>query len=355
MAPGKLPELSIIIPVLNEARQLPELLNNLSRQQAVNYELLLVDGGSTDGSVVFLQEQARQPANVHLISSPAGRGRQLNLGAGRAVADWLLFLHADSRFAEPTALRDALDYLQATDSQQTAGHFALSFRHYSPESSAVFYFYEWKARLGRPETIHGDQGFLLRRDFFRQVGPFREDLPVMEDTDFAERLRAQGSWLLLPAGISTSARRFKVEGLWQRQLLSALIMCFREIGWTDFFTVAPQVYREQQQGETLRLWPFFQLVQGLLAELPAGDAWQIWWRSGCYLRRHIWQLLFALDARNAYRAKRPVGKGRLRLTRLGEPLLDLLTDHPPGRFLATCLLYLWFHLTCAWLRRKESR
>ena len=257
---SKLPELSIIIPVLNESQQLAELLENLSRQQGVSYELLLVDGGSTDGSLAYLQQAALR-GELQLFQSPAGRGRQLNLGARQAGSDWLLFLHADSRFAEPTALRDSLDSLLGTGSRRTAGHFALTFRFSHQKNSVAYYFYQWKARLGRAETIHGDQGFLLRRDFFFQVGPFREDLPVMEDTDFAERLRQQGSWLLLPAVVSTSARRFEVEGLWQRQLLSALLMCFRDVGWDAFFTAAPEVYRQQQQSDRLRLRPFFQLVR----------------------------------------------------------------------------------------------
>ena len=334
-------ELSIVVPFLNEREQLPEFLADLLCQQAVVFELLFVDGGSGDGGLEWLR-QASFPGEI--LSSPAGRAKQMNCGAGRAVADWLLFLHVDSRFDDPYALRRGLDELQQTGSGHLAGHFALRFRRSEDTSSAGYYYYEWKARLGRSETIHGDQGFLLRRDFFRQLDGFDENLRVMEDTDFAERLRDIGQWQLLTAEISTSARRFEIEGLWQRQLLGALIMCFREIGWQQFFAEAPNVYRQQAATDQLQLWPFFQLIRRLMAALSTRQRWQLWW-----------QLAFAIDARNAFRRGVPVGQGDLWWCEKFEPLYNLLSDNLLGRFAATSLLRCWFEVTALWLRLKESR
>lgn len=345
-------ELSIVVPFLNEREQLPEFLADLRRQQAVVFELLLVDGGSNDGGLEWLQQESFPGA---ILSAPTGRGRQMNYGARHATADWLLFLHVDSRFEDPLALRLALDSLQQAGSCRLAGHFALTFRRSTESPSAGYYFYEWKARLGRPETIHGDQGFLLRRDFFRRLGGFDEGLTVMEDTDFAERLRQTGQWQLLPAEISTSARRFEIEGLWQRQLLGALIMCFRDIGWQRFFAEASNVYRQQSETEQLRLWPFFQLIRKLLAGSSRRQRWQLWWLSGSYVRRHAWQLAFAVDARQAFRRGFPVGQGRLWWCEKFEPLYNLLTDHLLGRFAAMLLLRCWFEMTMFWLRINEPR
>lgn len=349
------PELSIIIPLLNERPQLPELWADLRRQQQVDFELLIVDGGSGDGTLDWLVEQfAQGPLSGSVLPSAAGRGRQLNVGGRESRAAWLLFLHADSRFADPLALRHALDALQQTGSRQSAGHFSLRFRETGNGSSLGYYYYQWKARLGRPETIHGDQGFLLRRDFYHMLGGFREDLPVMEDTDFAERLRQLGSWKLLPMEISTSARRFAQEGLWQRQLLNSLMMCFRTIGFNDFFVAAPDVYRQQAESDKLRVRPFFLLIQSLLAGLGRPAAGRVWWQAGAYVRSHAWQLVFALDARRAYRRRLPVGCGQMPLTSAFEPIFDLLTDNVLGRLVAMMLLRCWFVVTGRWLKRKES-
>lgn len=349
-------ELSIVVPILNESKQLPCLLADLQRQQQVDFELLIVDGGSTDGGFEWLQQESRNlDFPVVFISSEAGRGRQMNAGGRKAKSDWLLFLHADSRFEDCFALRKGLGLLQRAGSRQLAGHFALSFRRSENNPSAGFYYYEWKARLGRPETIHGDQGFLLRCDFYRQLGGFSEALPVMEDTDFAERLRDVGQWQLLPAEISTSARRFETEGLWQRQLLGALIMCFREIGWHQFFQEASGVYRQQSETDKLKLRPFFQLLRSLFADMGRKAAWRIWWNGGIYIRKHAWQLAFALDARREFRRETPIGQGRMRVTMVFEPIYDLLTDNLLGRIAATLLLRLWFEVTDLWLRVIEAK
>ncbi len=344
------PLLTVIVPILNERLELPALLDNLALQTLDNVELLIVDGGSTDGSLEWLKGHSD---SLTFLESKPGRARQMNFGAQQAQSEWLLFLHVDSRFDDSSALRRALDDLQLAGSQNIAGHFALKFRRSEQIPSTAYYFYEWKARLGRPETIHGDQGFLLRKTLFHQLGGFCESLQVMEDTDFAEGLRRVGQWRLLPVEISTSARRFETEGLWQRQLLGALIMCFRVIGWQRFFDEASGVYRLQNATGKLQVRPFFKLIRRLFAEMDWKNAWKIWWQGGCYVRRHAWQLLFAIDARRAFRRGVPVGDGEMGITRSVEPLYDLVTDNRLGRLAATLLLRCWFELVYWWLRWKE--
>ncbi len=343
------PELTIVVPILNEEEQLRCLLTDLLRQQEVDFEVILSDGGSLDDPAAVVAEYARFAGYpIRLVAGEKGRGRQLNAGIAKARADWLLLLHVDSRLHDERALRVSLDALKDCGSELVAGRFQLRFRHRGGTAPRPgYYFYEWKARLPRPECIHGDQGFLLRRESFQRVGHFRENLPVMEDTDFAERLRRIGRWVLLPCEISTSARRFETEGLWRRQLLNALIMCFRSIGWEDFFNDAIAVYRQQGIGGQLRLRPFFRQVVRSMRRVPFKQRLQIWYRSGSYVQRHAWQLAFALDARRAYRQGLPVGRGKLRWVGWLEPIANLLTNHPPGRLVATLLLWLWFYAT--WL------
>lgn len=339
------PELSIIVPILNEAEQLRCLLTDLLRQQEVDFEVILCDGGSLDDPAAVVADYQRFCGySLSLLHGERGRGRQLNAGIARAKASWLLLLHVDSRLRDVRALRRSLDLLRDFGTEPVAGRFRLHFRRRDARPHAGYYYYEWKARLPRPECIHGDQGFLLRRETFQRVGHFRENLPVMEDTDFAERLRRIGRWELLPCEISTSARRFESEGLWQRQLLNALIMACRNIGLEDFFTAAIEVYRQQGTDGSLRLRPFFGQVLRSMRKVPFGQRLKLWYRAGSYVQRHAWQLAFALDARREFRNGVPVGEGRLRWTRLLAPLGNLLFNHPPGRLLATLLVWLWLHL-----------
>ena len=334
-------ELSIIVPVMNERHQLPAFLADLGRQQALDYELLICDGGSDDGTIEWLQ-QHRAQFEFTLLVGPAGRARQLNQGIAAARGRWLLLLHVDSRFADACAIRRGLDQLLDCNSLSVAGHFALRFRRTQTGAERAFYFYEWKARLGRAETIHGDQGFLLPRELCSRVGPFDQSLPAMEDSDFAERLRELGQWRLLPAEISTSARRFEVEGLWQRQLLGALMMCFRALNWQDFFAAAPDLYRQQAAADRLSVGPFFQLIRQLLREKPLRERCRLWYRSGWYVNEQLWQLFLALDARRCYRRGIPPGQGRSVWLNTAEPLLDWLLGNPGGRLATTAALRVCF-------------
>lgn len=346
--------LSVIVPVLNERDELPGFLDNLADQQEVDFELLICDGGSTDGSVEWLEEMGQTRVNLRVVSSPPGRARQLNRGIEVADGEWLLLLHVDSRFRDPCALSKAVAQLSGLPSRTVAGHFALTFRRTDSSAEFAYYFYEWKARLGFEETIHGDQGFLLHRRLFGQVGLFDESLPAMEDTDFADRLRRVGQWQLLASEISTSARRFEQEGLWQRQLLGALIMCFRSVGWKGFFAAAPAVYRRQNQTDQLKISPFFELIRELLAEMSVAQRRRLWHQCGCYVRRHGWQLFVALDARRAWRKGMIVGQGRLWWTVNIVPLYNLATDHIFGRFAAAVVLRVWFEMMAPWLKKKEK-
>jgi rSAM/selenodomain-associated transferase 2 len=347
-------ELSIVIPVLNEAGSLPALFAMLARQQALSFELVLVDGGSTDGSaqqVEALAGEALFPCRI--VRCGKGRGRQLNAGVREAAAETLLFLHADSEFTDPLALRTAVDGLNeaimARKNVRAAGRFALRFRREGSRPSFGYYFYECKARLDRPECTHGDQGFLLRRAFFDTVGPFAESLSLLEDTRLAEKIRQEGEWLLFPAEIVTSARRFEAEGLYERQLLNALIMNFAAIGWDEFFQAAPDVYRRQDRTRRLRLLPFMNLIRGIIRQLPWRRRFELWYRTGCYVRPNAWQPVFALDVRRNFRSGLPPGEGGTPLFDRFERWYEPLTDHPPGRLAAAVLVWIWFHLT--FLRR----
>jgi rSAM/selenodomain-associated transferase 2 len=352
-------ELSVIVPILNEAETLPALFAMLSRQEQVAFELILADGGSTDGTAALAEERAAaSPFAIRIVRSEKGRGRQLNAGTRAAVAGTFLFLHADSAFPDALALRRGLDTLAAALARRgdgrAAGRFALRFDVPPDRYGFGYYYYECKARLGRPEGIHGDQGFLLPRTFFGSLGGFDETLELLEDNRFAEAVRREGAWLLLPAEIVTSARRFEAEGLYERQLLNALIMNFAAIGWDDFFRAASGIYRQQDLTGRLRLIPYFRAVRDLLRLCPVRRRFKLWYRTGCYVRPNAWQLVFAFDAHRNFRRGLPAGEGRTPLLDWFDRWYGPLTDHPPGRLATAGLVWLWFHLTLQWLRIRDK-
>ena len=354
------PELSVIVPVLNEAAAIESLLVNLARQREVIMEVILCDGGSEDGTAALA---TRCAADISLLlrtlTSPPGRARQLNLGAAAGRGATLLFLHADSLFSDPLAFRKGLDRLAAAiksrGNDRIAGRFALRFIRQDSAPSPGYYHFECKARLNRPECIHGDQGFLMRRTFFEAVGPFAPDFPMLAETRLAAAVHASGEWLLLPAEIGTSARRFETEGLRERQTLNAIIMNFAAAQWMPFFRELPRIYRNRYDDGPLQLPFILRKIVRLMRELPLRERFRLWYATGRYVRDNTWQLALARDTGNNFRRGYPPGAGDLPLLRCYERFINPLTDHPPGRLLTALLTWLWLHLNCLGSREEAGQ
>ncbi|MDJ0807322.1 MAG: glycosyltransferase, partial [Gammaproteobacteria bacterium] len=141
-------QVSVIIPTINEADTLPRLLQGLADQQDINLEIIVVDGGSTDGTQrIAMTQRAR------LFETTAGRGHQMNRGATQASHSLLLFLHADSVLTTPHQLARAVAALLAAQQASTdfriAGHFQLRFRRSRPGHDLAYRFYEEKSALNR--------------------------------------------------------------------------------------------------------------------------------------------------------------------------------------------------------------
>lgn len=318
-------DLSVIIPTLNEQQALGELLADLARQEEIRLQAIVSDGGSSDDTPRIARRGGAQ-----LISAPPGRGRQMNAGRALARAEWLLFLHADSRLPTPMLLACALRRLQAAP-PASAGHFGLRFDQDGP----LFRHLARKSRCGRPETINGDQGLMLRRDFFDRLGGFDERLPFLEDQAISARIFEQGRWLLLPGELLTSARRFSSEGRQARYLLMGLIMCARRAGIEEFFLQARGLYAQQADTRRLQLLPFYDLLLELAESRP--DFWPL---MADYARDNLWQLGLAADGLSGRRWFTPLADRIARqlpeapTRRLAAPLMRALFRGPLRQLLA---------------------
>lgn len=264
------PAISVIVPTLDEAQRLPRLLSKLALQRAVELDVVVVDGGSSDGTV----ELARQ-LGARVIETDRGRGRQMNVGASHARHELMLFLHADSDIEDPSLLFRAVTHWSAQvarrGDERVAGHFGLLFRRRSDTRDLMYRFLEAKTATSRPYAINGDQGMLLTRGFFEELGGFDESLPFMEDQRLARAVReSAGAWVKLPGALVTSARRFEAEGFWPRYVLMALMMVAFATSLDEF--LQRPVYRPQRDARALRVLPY-------LAALTT-----TWWSLGLWRR-----------------------------------------------------------------------
>ena len=194
--------ISIVVPVLDEARNLERLLPAL-RDLAPDAEVVIVDGGSRDDTESVL---ARWP-RARIISSPRGRALQMNAGAARSAGEVILFLHADTRL--PAGFTDAIE--RALDDQRVVGgRFDVAFDNPAWPFRMIAAMMNLRSRLSGIFT--GDQAIFVRRAAFEALGGYPE-IPLMEDIALTRRLRRLGRVACLRRRVTTSARKWERDGI----------------------------------------------------------------------------------------------------------------------------------------------
>jgi rSAM/selenodomain-associated transferase 2 len=215
------PELSVIIPVLNEADRVCECVRQ-TLAIGGDTEILVVDGGSRDDTV----HAAESCGGVRVLRTSSGRAMQMNAGARLARADTLLFLHADVRLPS-----DALEWIRGALADETV--VAGAFRTWTvagdlpaPRSwlKPLLHLADLRSRLSR--RPYGDQALFVRTHIFRRVGGFPE-VPIMEDYLLARRLSQLGTIRIVPASVEVSGRRFLERPVYYTLLINAMPVLLR--------------------------------------------------------------------------------------------------------------------------------
>ena len=200
---------TVIIPTLNEA----DVIETTLRLTAgLGFDaILVVDGGSTDGTRVLVEAVAARTGEpvsspIQLLSTSAGRARQLNAGAAAATSDVLVFLHADSHLPA-----DAGQLMQQAlaDPNVVGGRFDIRFDRPSVWGQIISTFMNARSRITRIST--GDQAMFVRRQVFERLGGF-SDIPIMEDVEFSTRLKRTGRTVAIDRHVTTSFRRWEGQG-----------------------------------------------------------------------------------------------------------------------------------------------
>jgi rSAM/selenodomain-associated transferase 2 len=204
--------LAVIVPVLNEAAGIAAALGRLAPLRARGALVIVVDGGSTDATVVQATPHAER-----VLQSERGRAVQMNAGAGAALqtgdVDALLFLHADS---ELPADADRLIERALQTSDQRWGRFDVAIDGNSPLLRTVAAMMNWRSRVTGICT--GDQAIFVTRAAFVQLNGFAP-IPLMEDLDFSRRAKRISRPIAVAERVIASGRRWEKRGVWRTILL----------------------------------------------------------------------------------------------------------------------------------------
>lgn len=207
--------ISVIIPTINEQQALPATLARVLEQTG-DFEVIVVDGGSNDGTREIVAHEPR----ARLLVAPKGRASQMNAGARAARGDWLLFLHAD------TLLPDvALAAVAALEPSAMAGGFRHRFAGADPRLRLISWIDNTRCAFSR--IIYGDQAMFVRRSMFDALGGFPAG-SILEDASFNRGLLRATRPLLLDLHVVTDPRKFVQMGILKSVVRCTLILlCFK--------------------------------------------------------------------------------------------------------------------------------
>ncbi len=200
--------LSIVVPALDEAASIAATLDTLAPLRRRGHEVIVVDGGSRDGTPALARAGADR-----VVSAPRGRARQMNAGAALAGGGVLVFVHADTRLpaGADAAIRDGL-----AASGRAWGRFDVRIAGRGALLRAIAFFMNLRSRATGIAT--GDQAIFVRRDAFERAGGYPA-IPLMEDVALSAALKRVSPPVCLAAKAVTSGRRWERDGILRTLLL----------------------------------------------------------------------------------------------------------------------------------------
>ena len=205
--------ISVVIPTMNSEAGLGLALTALvpAAVEGIVREVIVADAGSTDRTLMVADQ-----AGVDVISTEAGRGKQLRAGAAKARSNWLLFLHPDT-VLEHGWEYEAAQFMERVDTgrrRRSAAAFRFTIDDLGLAPRAL------EALVARRTAVlrksFGDQGLLIPRDLYDEVGGFAP-MPLMEDVDLVKRLGRRRLTILRSRAL-TSGSRYRTEGYFKRAL-----------------------------------------------------------------------------------------------------------------------------------------
>ena len=206
-------QISIIIPVYNEAENIGVLISYLTKYQYnLVAEIIVVDAGSTDATLLIANKAGAQT----VISPQKGRGAQMNYGASLAKGDILYFIHADS--FPPASF--ASDIAAAVDNKFALGRYRTKFNSskWYLKINAFFTRFDWFICMG------GDQTLFITKKLFRETGGFKTGMLIMEEFEFVKRARTNERYKIFNKPAIISARKYDSNSWWRVQMANKQIV-----------------------------------------------------------------------------------------------------------------------------------
>jgi len=189
-----MPETSIVLPTYNRYHSLKQAVKTVFTQQYNDFELIIVDDGSTDSTREYLRAQGDPRIQVHMLEKNRGGCVARNTGIHHARGEYIAFLDDDDRW-DPAKLQKQLRHLH-----KTGAHFCYTgkkvidthcicgtgYSFKNPKFSDLHKSIMWDNFIGSTSSS------VIKKEALLAAGGFDPDLPALQDYDLYIRLIKAG-------------------------------------------------------------------------------------------------------------------------------------------------------------------
>lgn len=191
MSSGASPTVSVVIPTYNRETVLPRALDSVLAQTYGDFEVIVVDDGSRDGTAGVMAEYVRRDGRVRYCrqSQNAGVSAARNRGIREAKGEFVAFLDSDDEWA-PTKLERQIERFREANSEVGLVYCGVETVYgdgggwtFVPEHRGDVY-----RDLLLKNVIHTGSGAMVRRSVTQAVGYFNEEIPAIEDYEYWLRI-----------------------------------------------------------------------------------------------------------------------------------------------------------------------
>lgn len=223
------PLISVITACYNAENFIEQCMQSVIGQDLEGVDYVIIDGGSTDGTVEIIERYASKVSYWH--SKPdRGIGHAFNVGVEHSRGEWLLFLNADDYFCRTDALQLLANHATSSMADVIYGRVQPVSRESSPRlvrNAVGWPFSPWAFLL---KDLIPHPAALTSRAYFTRVGPFREDLKIVLDYEHYLRSYRNLKTVFLPEVLThmrdgglSSDRTISLEEMLQVQKLNGVL------------------------------------------------------------------------------------------------------------------------------------
>lgn len=188
-------KISVIIPVFNREKYITDLIQSVLKQSIKEIEVICIDDGSSDNTLLLLQNIAKRNSRVHILTKEnGGAGTARNIGILHAKGKFIFFLDSDDKLFDENALQYLFEAAEKNNANICGGNIVFGYPNRMPYIDAKYVFPEGKLNYEDYQFDCYFSRFLYKTAFLRDNGLFFPEIRNYEDPVFLLKAMLASKW-----------------------------------------------------------------------------------------------------------------------------------------------------------------